>query len=207
MSPLCVLLNLEALLQLTTSGIDVVATGIADRGLDAAGLKATLKIFNLVNRRRLERAALDIVKLNQIDMAQRTLAEVAKCLHLGVRVVDAVNHGVLIGRAATGFLGVELKGLVKAEQRVLLNARHDLVTRRLDSRVQRNGKRKLLGDVGKLADARDNAAGRDREVTCTDTDAVGIVENAQRLEDFVIVGKRFALAHEDDAGGALAKIA
>ena len=205
-SPLCVLLNLEALLQLTTGRVDVVAAGIADRGLDAAGLKTTLKVFDLMNRRRLERAALDIVKLNQIDMAQRTLAEVTKCLHLGVRVVDAVNHGVLIGRAATGFLGVELKGLVKAEQRVLLNARHDFVARRLDSRVQRDGEGELLGDVSELADTRDNAAGRDREVTCADADAVGIVEYAQRLEDFVVVGEGLALAHEDDAGGALTKI-
>lgn len=135
-SPLCVLLNFEALLQLTAGGIDVVATRIADRGLDAAGLKATLEVFDLMNRRRLERAALDIVKLNKVDMAQRTFAEVAKCLHLGVCVVDAVNHGVLIGRAATSLLGVELKGLVKAKQRVFLNARHDLVARRLNSRVK-----------------------------------------------------------------------
>ena len=60
-SSLCVLLNLEALLQLTAGRVDVVATGIADRGLDAAGLKTTLKIFDLMNRRRLKRAALDIV--------------------------------------------------------------------------------------------------------------------------------------------------
>lgn len=205
-SPLCVLLNFEALLQLTAGGIDVVATGIADRGLDAAGLKATLEVFDLMNRRRLKRAALDIVKLNQVDMAQRTFAEVAKCLHLGVCVVDAVNHGVLIGRAATSLLGIELKGLVKAKQRVFLNARHDLVARRLDSRVQRNGKGELLGDVGKLADTRNNTAGRDGEVACADADAVGIVENAQRLEDFVVVGEGLALAHEDDAGGALSKI-
>ena len=56
-TPLCVLLNFEALLQLSTSGVNIVTTGVTNRGLDATGLKTTLKILNLMNRRRLERAA------------------------------------------------------------------------------------------------------------------------------------------------------
>lgn len=67
-SPLRVLLNLEALLQLTAGRVDIVAAGITDRGLDTARLKTALKIFDLVNRRRLERTTLDIVKLNQVDV-------------------------------------------------------------------------------------------------------------------------------------------
>ena len=176
-SPLCVLLNLEALLQLTTGRVDVVAAGIADRGLDAAGLKTALKIFDLVNRRRLERAALDIVELDQIDVTQSPLAEVAKRLHLGVRVVDAFDHGVLVGWAATRLLGIELQCLMQAQQRVLFNARHDLVARGLDGGVQRDGERELLGNVGKLTDAGNNAAGGDGKVARADTDAVGIVKD------------------------------
>ena len=63
-TPLCVLLDLETLLQLTAGGINIIAARITDRGLDATRLKAALKILNLMNRRRLERAALDVVKLN-----------------------------------------------------------------------------------------------------------------------------------------------
>ena len=114
-TPLCVLLDLEALLQLTAGGINIIAARIADRGLDATRLKAALKILNLMNRRRLERAALDVVKLNQVNVAQRSLAEVAERLHLGIRIVDAFDHGILIGRAAASLLGVELKRLVKAK--------------------------------------------------------------------------------------------
>ena len=110
----------EALFQLSASGVNIVTTGVTNRGLDATGLKTTLKILNLMNRRRLERAALDIVKLNQVNVAQRSLAEVAECLHLGIRIVDAFDHGILIGRAAASLLGVELKHFVKAKQRVLL---------------------------------------------------------------------------------------
>ena len=114
-TPLCFFLNFEALLQLSASGVNIVTTGVTNRCLDATGLKATLKILNLMNRRRLERAALDVVKLNQVNVAQRSLAEVAERLHLGIRIVDAFNHGILIGRAAASLLGVELKRLVKAK--------------------------------------------------------------------------------------------
>ena len=159
-----------------------------------------------MNRRRLERTALNVVKLNQVNVAQRSLAEVAKRLHLGIRIVDAFDHGILIGRAAAGLLGVELKRLVQAEQRVLLNTGHKLIACRLDGGMQRHGKRELLGDVGKFANSRNNAAGRDGEVTGADTDAIGVVEDSQRLENLVVVGKRLALAHEDNARGTLAKV-
>lgn len=205
-TPLCALLNFEALLQLTAGGINIIAARITDRGLDATRLKAALKILNLMNRRRLERAALDVVKLNQVNVAQRSLAEVAECLHLGIRIVDAFDHGILIGRAAASLLGVELKRLVQAEQRVLLNTGHKLIARRLDGGMQRHGKRELLGDVGKFANSRNNAAGRDGEVTGADTDAIGVVEDTQCLENLVVVGKRLALAHEHNARGTLAKV-
>ena len=49
-SPLRVLLNLEALLELAASSVDIVAARVTDRGLNATGLKTTLKVFNLMNR-------------------------------------------------------------------------------------------------------------------------------------------------------------
>ncbi len=39
-TPLCVLLDLETLLQLTACGINIIAARITDRGLDATRLKA-----------------------------------------------------------------------------------------------------------------------------------------------------------------------
>ena len=135
-TPLCVFLNFKALLQLSAGGVNIVTTGVTNRGLNATGLKTTLKILNLMNRRRLERAALDVVKLNEVNVAQRSLAEVAERLHLGIRIVDAFDHGILIGRAAASLLGVELKRLVKAKQRVLLNTGHELIARRLDGGMQ-----------------------------------------------------------------------
>ena len=50
LTPLRVLLNLEALLELAAGSINIIASRIANRGLDATGLKTTLEIFNLMNR-------------------------------------------------------------------------------------------------------------------------------------------------------------
>ena len=72
--------------------------------------------------------------------------------------------------------------------------------------MQRNGKRELLGDIGKFANTGNNAAGGDGEVTSTDTNAIGVVEDSQRLENLIVVGKRLALAHEDNACCTFAKI-
>lgn len=177
-SPLHALLNLEALFELAASGVDIVASRVADRGLNTTGLKTTLKVFNLMDRRRLERAALDIVELDQIDVAQRALAEVAECLHLGVCVIDALDHGVFVCRTAAGLFGVELKGLVKAQKCVLLNARHEFIAGGLNGGVQRDGERELLGNVGKLTNTRNNAAGGDGEMTRSDTDSVRVIKDA-----------------------------
>ena len=123
-------------------------------------------------------------------MAQRALAEVAERLHLGIRIVNAFDHGILIGRAAASLLGVELKRLVKAKQRVLLNTGHELIARRLNGGMQRNGKRELLGDIGKFANT-GNAGGE------SDTDIIhgeGTAQS-QRLRESQIpmFGKFFLL--------------
>ena len=131
-----------------------------------------------MNRRRLERTALDIVELNQIDMAQRALAEVTECLHLGVGVIDALDHGVFVRRSAAGLFGVELKSLVKAQKCVLLNARHEFIAGGLNGRVQRDGERELLRNVGKLTNTRNNTAGGDGEVARSDTDAVRVIKDS-----------------------------
>ncbi len=43
-------------------------------------------------------------------------------------------------------------------------------------------------------------------MTSADTDSIGVVEDSQRLENLVVVGKRLALAHEDNARDTLAKV-
>ena len=72
--------------------------------------------------------------------------------------------------------------------------------------MQGNGKRELLGDVGKFANTGNNAAGRDGEVAGSDADTVRIVKDAQCLENLVVVSKGLALAHEHYTRRALTKV-
>ena len=78
-------------------------------------------------------------------MAQGALAEVAECVHLGVCVVDTFNHSKFVSWPSASLLGVQLQCLMEANERVLLNARHELVSGALDGRVERNSKGELFG--------------------------------------------------------------
>ena len=119
--------NGEALFQLAAGGIDVTAARVADGGLDAVHDETALQGLDLLDRRGFEWAVGDVVQLNEVDVAERPLAEVDQGLHLGVCVVHAVDHRVLIARPPSGLLGVGLQGLMEAEEGELLHTGHELV--------------------------------------------------------------------------------
>lgn len=147
------------LLELAACGIDVAAAGIPDRGLYPARLQPALEFLDLFDGRRLEGAVGDVVELDEVHVAERSLTEVAECLHLRVRIVYPFDHGKFVCRAPSRLLGVFLERFVEAKKRVLLHSRHELIPRGLDGRVQGNGKRELLRKVRERADARNDAAG------------------------------------------------
>lgn len=201
------LIGFEAtLLKLTASSVDVSPARVTDRSFNAVLQKAALKLFNLHDGRRLERAVLDIVELNQIDMAERTLTELNKCVHLGVVVVDAVDHGVLVGGTTPGFLNVQLDCFMKARKRVFFHAGHELIARGLNGGVQGDSQGKLLGKIGKTTNPGNDSAGRNGKMTCTDGKALGIIEGSKGFENVVEVVEGLALAHENNARHALTKV-
>lgn len=202
------LLRPEAtLLELTTRGVNVAAAGIADSGLNAMHSEPALERLDLLDGRRTERTVGNVVELNQVDVAERSGTEVDERLHLRIGVVDAIDHGELVRRAATGLLDIQLNGLMETRKRVLLDSGHELVARALDGGVERDGEGELLGQLGEAPDARDYAAGRDSEVTGADCESIRIVEDSQCFDDCVEAGEWLALAHENDACHALAEIA
>ena len=68
------------LLELTARSVNVSPARVADRGFDTVLRKATLKLFDLRNRRRFERAVFDIIQLDEVDVAKCSLAELNKCM-------------------------------------------------------------------------------------------------------------------------------
>lgn len=133
------------LLELTTRGVNVAAAGIADSGLNAMHSEPALERLDLLDGRGAERAVGNIVELNQVDVAERSSTEVDESLHLGIGVVDAVDHSELVRRAATGLLDIQLNGLMETRKRVLLDSGHELVARALDGGVEGDGEGELLG--------------------------------------------------------------
>lgn len=169
--------------------------------------ETTLKGLDLFDWRWAEGAVGDIVQLYEVDVAERSRAEVDKRLHLGVRVVDTIDHREFVSRAPTGFLDILLDSLMEAKQRELLDPGHELVARALDRGVQGDGEGELLGELGEAADAGDNAAGGDCEVAGADGESRGIVQHAESLDGVVEVGEGLSLTHEDDTRDAFTEVA
>ena len=185
--------------KLTARGVDVIAARVPDGGLDANLGEPANKLIGTLLRGGLELGSLEVVELNQVDVSKGPAGEVAKGLELGVVVVHATNEGVLVGWSSASGLDVLAHDLVKSLERVLLDARHDEVSRGLDGRVKRDGQRELLGLLGEATNHGNNTAGRDRKVTGTNACALGRVEHAQCLENLVVVVERLALAHHHNA--------
>ena len=196
----------QALLELAAGGIDVIAARVADSCLDTMHLQALLKRFDLLHGGGLEERPRGVVELNEVDVAKCAAAEIDQGFHLGIGVVDAVDHGELVGRAASGLLDIRLNRLVQAGERVLLDAGHQLVAGALNSGMERDGERELLGELRKTLDTGNDAAGGNGQMAGADGVAIRIVEHAERLDGRVEVRERLALPHEDDAGDALIKI-
>ena len=175
-------LLLVLLRKLAAGRIDIRATRVANRGLNANGGKRTNEEFGLLGGGGLELGALEVVELDEVHVCESAAREVAERVELVGVVVHAADEGVLVRGPASGLLDVLLHGLVKAAESVLAHARHEQVARGLDGGVQRDGERELLGLLGKAANHGNDAAGRDREVACADAGSVGGVEHAQRGE-------------------------
>ena len=117
------------LFELTAGCIDIVATRVTNGGFNAMHGESSLERLDLMDRRRFEKRAWGIVQLDKVDVAKRARAEVDKGIHLGGRVVDAINHSELVARATTSLFHIGLQGLMKALKSVFLNTRHEFVAR------------------------------------------------------------------------------
>src|SRR5207302_11356916 len=92
--------------QLATRGIDVEPTGGANRRRDPGCLQHSLKLLGARFRRRGERAALDRVHRDQVDVTEAVVDDLCQPVRLLNAVVDALEQDVLITDAATGALGM-----------------------------------------------------------------------------------------------------
>ena len=184
---------------MAAGGVDVGAAGVSDRRLDADTLEALQELLRLLGRGGLEGGAGDLVELDEVDVAERSTAEIAKGVDLFLSIVDASDEGVLVGGAATGLVDVLAERRIEVDEREPLDTGHEGVAGLLHRRMQRHRQRELLGLVGEPEDLGNKTAGGDREMAGSDVEGGRVVELAQRLERGVVVCERLALTHEDDA--------
>lgn len=117
------------LFELTAGCVDIVTARVANGGFNAMHGEPSLERLDFVDRRRLEKRAGSIVKLDEVDVAKCARAEVDKGIHLGGRVIDAIDHGELVARTTAGLFHVGLQGLMETLKGVLFNTRHKFVAR------------------------------------------------------------------------------
>lgn len=106
----------DALLELPTGGIDVGAARVADGGLHANVGQPADEVLRTKLRRGPELGPLDLVELNEVHVCERSLAEVAQCLKLALRVVDAPNQGVFIRGSPPGLVDVLAHDVIEVDK-------------------------------------------------------------------------------------------
>ena len=133
-------------------------------------------------------------------MAKQALTEVQQRRQVRIGVVDAVDHDVFERDATIRFLDIAQQALLKLWQREAARFRHQLKTYVLSRCMKGDRKCELLGFFRKTVDSRNDAARGDADMARSDTQALFVVDDAQRVQDVVVVQQRFALPHADDIG-------
>src|SRR5205807_6571157 len=109
--------------QLTAGGIDVEPACGPDGGRDAGGLQNGLERLGTRLRRWCQRAAIDGVHRDQVDVAEVATYHGGQALGLLRTVVDALQQDVLVARAPAGSFRVSPCGADDRGDRVLAIAR------------------------------------------------------------------------------------
>ena len=154
---------------------------------------------------RTERAAVDRVHGDEVDLHGQAAEEVRDALRVFRRVVLTDDERVL-DRDST-----PLRERVRPErphqfgERVFAIDGHEPRTRLVVGGMQRDGQPDLSVEVlAEALDLRDEAARRDRDAPRGEADAVGVREEPERPRRRVVVVQRLAHSHEHDAAERLA---
>src|SRR2546423_11589204 len=69
--------------------------------------------------------------------------------------------------------------------------------------MERDGEIHLEWLLAQLANSRNESHRRNRHVPRAQVEAIGTIEDTQRLQDIIVVMQRLAHAHQDDVGNAI----
>ena len=131
-------------------------------------------------------------------MRQPALEQRAQLFRVLLRVVDARQQHPLVADAAARLPRVLLRRVDQVADRVLAVDRDEDVPQLVARGVQRDCERDWDLLLAELSDARDEPARRDDYAARADAEQLGVGQPPHRIDDRLVVGHRFAHAHEHD---------
>ena len=150
---------------------------------------------------RLARGALprqsgDRVVRDQVDLARERSRQLGQTPRVLGAIVDSGQQGVLERHPSPGALAVIPRRRNHLGDRPTLVDRHQAIAQLVARGMERQGEPGLKTFLGQASDARDHAAGRDRDAPRAEIEAAWVVKDADGRDDRVVVGERLAHSHE-----------
>ena len=125
--------------ELTASGVDIVTSGLSNRGHNPLPHEIVLKGLHILGVRFSKIAVGKRIKGNQIEFTGDSLNELLQSLGVFDSVVDATQQNIFKSDVVTRSVSqVALAGGHQIGKRVLAVNRHDLIAKLIGGRVQRH---------------------------------------------------------------------
>ena len=119
-------------------------------------------------------------------------------MRLFVGVVDAGDQDVFESKTLLLMRDCSNRKLQQRRHIVSAINRHDLIAHVVGRAVQRDGEPDLQRFLGQFSDLRRQSAGRNGDVTRTDPNSPGRINDSDRAQHVREIRQRFAHAHEND---------
>ena len=184
--------------QLAAGCPDLLAAVPPDGHADPGGLQAVRERLDPVGRARLPRSVGDRVHGDAVDVAAAAGQEARQRVGVRRRVVEPIDHHVLVAHPAARRRGVPGRRGDHRSNGPAPVQRHQEVAQRVARRVEADRQRPLRAHRGQPLDPRHHARSRYRQVAGTQPEALGVRDDDGRLHDGVEVQERLAHAHEDE---------
>ncbi len=188
--------RLEA--ELAAGGVDVVAFFAADRDGDVPVAEDGEEFVLAENARAFPGEAFDGVVGDEVDVGVEVGGDFGEGFGLFERVVDVLDQDELEGEHAAVALGEEFDGGEKFFERPAFVDRHDLLADFVGGAVEADGEAELDVFLGEAFDGGNYAGGGDGDAAGAEMERPFGVYDFEGGEEVVVIGQRFAHAHDDD---------
>jgi hypothetical protein len=182
--------------QLTASGVDVVTLFAAKGGRNAMSFEGVEEVILGIVGGALPGEALDEVIGDEVDFGVKAAGDLSERLNLSERIVDAFYEDVFEGDHAAFDADIGFARGDELGQWVFAIDGHDALADVIGGAMKGDGEAELFGFAGESLYLGHEPAGGDGDFAGADVGAPRSVEDAEGDEKVIVVGERFAHAHD-----------